>query len=197
MKRLHLQNHYADGTLSEPYTYDSVVRENLDAVAIVLHSKNRQGQPTLCLRSSLRPPLLTRKNARLCYPQDSDAHTSLWEIPAGLIEADERGLDGLRHCAARECLEEVGLRLAAEDFELLGNSSYLSPGVIAEKVFWLHAFVEGCPIGNPEGDGSPVEQHAQICWVTFAEAKKALAQGVLCDVKSEIALHRIEAWLSR
>ena len=33
---------------------------------------------------------------------------NLWELPAGLVEVEERSPEGVRACARRELLEELG-----------------------------------------------------------------------------------------
>ena len=61
----------------------------MDAVGIVLHTSDGR----VCLRSSIRPPLAFRVGYSLPLPGNDDP--TLFEIPAGLVEADEHGEEGL------------------------------------------------------------------------------------------------------
>jgi len=114
VRRLLLENRYPDGSKSAPYAYDVVERDATDAVAIVLFA-GRGEDARVCLRSSLRPPMTFRHGYALPLTEAPGGGV-LWEIPAGLVEADERGEAGLALCAARETLEEVGLELSPSEF---------------------------------------------------------------------------------
>ncbi len=190
MRRLTLRNRYEDGAESADYAYDLVERDALDAVVIVLHASDAKGRPLVCLRSALRPPLAFRSSYALPVPDGEGA--VLWEVPAGLVEADERGEEGLRRCAARETLEEVGLEIAPAQFERLGPAACLSPGVMAEKVHYLMAEVDPGARGTPTEDGSPVEERAEVRFVAVEEALEACRDGRVADVKTETAIRRLE-----
>lgn len=189
LRRLSLRNTYPDGGSSRVYRYDVVEREAMDAVGIVLWTPGPDG-PRVCLRSALRPPLAFRD--RYALPVD-DAHLApvLWEIPAGLVEPEERGAPGLRECASRETLEEVGLEVAPEAFAALGAPACLSPGVLAEKVHFLVARVDPDAGGEPTADGSAVEEHAEVRFVPLSEALEAVRDGRIGDLKTEVGLRRL------
>lgn len=189
LRRLTLKNRYADGSESAAYAYDLVERDALDAVAIVLFADGPRG-PLVCVRSALRPPLAFRSTYALPIPEREGP--VLWEIPAGLVEPDERGEEGLRACAARETLEEVGLEIAPERFERLGPAACLSPGVMAEKIHYLVAKVDPSSRSTPLEDGSPVEERAEIRFVPIEEALAACRDGRIADVKTETAIRRLE-----
>lgn len=186
LRRLTLRNRYADGTESALYRYDLVTRDALDAVAIVLFAQT-EGGLSVCLRSALRPPLAFR---------DDEPGPVEWEVPAGLIEPHERGEAGRRGCAAREALEEVGLEVPPEAFEVLGPAVYLSPGVMAERLHFLAARVRPEARGAPTEDGSPVEERAQIRFVPLERALEACRDGRIRDIKTETAIRRLTelAW---
>lgn len=191
MRRFVLRNVYADGHRSAEYRYDLVEREAMDAVAIVLVARDAKGS-LVCLRSALRPPLAFRPGYALPVPEAEPAAV-LWEIPAGLVEPHERGLEGLRACAARESLEEVGLALAPDAFGPLGPAACLSPGVIGEKIHFLFAQVDPSARGVPTEDGSPVEARAEVRFVPIGEALAAVRDGRISDLKTEVAVRRIAA----
>ena len=193
LRRLVLRNRYADGEVSEPYAYDLVEREAMDAVAIVLSAVDPAGA-RICLRSALRPPLSFRSGYALPLPDS--AGPVLWEVPAGLVEPDERGEDGLRACATREALEEVGLVVPPSAFAFLGPPAALSPGVMGEKLHFLHAVVDPAAAGEPTLDGSPVEEQARVVFLPLEEALAATRDGRVADVKTEVAIHRLCTALS-
>ncbi len=185
VRRLSLRNRYDDGSTSAPYAYDCVERKAMDAVVIVLHTDDGR----VCLRSSIRPPVALR--AGYALPVAGTDDPTLFEVPAGLVEPDEHGDEGLRRCSSRETLEEVGLEVAPERFARLGTSVYLTPGLIAEKIHLLHARVDPARAGEPSLDGSPVEERARIEWVPLAEALAACRDGRIEDIKTELALRRL------
>ncbi|MEM9071179.1 MAG: NUDIX hydrolase [Myxococcota bacterium] len=190
LRRRKLRNHYDDGTTSASYVYDCVERRALDAVVLVLHSAAGE----VCLRSSLRPPVAFRAGAML----DADVAPVLWELPAGLIEPEDGVAEqALRECAARETLEETGLRVGPADFEPLGAPVFLSPGVIAERLYYFRAEVDPAERGVPTEDGTPVEEQAKVRFVAMSEALEACERGLIGDVKSEAGLRRLAAWWAR
>lgn len=191
VRRLVLVNHHEDGTASAPYPYDCAERTAMDAVGLVLHAADGR----VCLRSSIRPPLALRAGYALPIPGTDDP--TLFEIPAGLVESDEHGEEGLRGCSARETLEEVGLDVAPERFVRLGPAVYLTPGLIAEKLHFFHALVDPSAAVAPSLDGSPVEEGARIEWVPLAEALAACRDGRIEDIKTELGLRRLAEVLPR
>lgn len=193
LRRLRLRNRYEDGRVSEPYPYDIVDRAALDAVVMVLHRTGERGLE-VCVRSSLRPPLGVRAEG------EARPVSVLWEVPAGLIEPDEAAgvsvdglLPGVRSCAARETLEETGYVVGEDRFTPLGRMTYLSPGVLAERLHYVAASLDGCPSGDPTLDGSPVEEGSALRFVTLDEAIAAIDRGDIQDAKTEVALRRFVA----
>ena len=176
---------YADGTFSEPFTYEHVERKATDAVVLLMHFEGK-----VLLRTSLRPPLAVR--TQLVVPlQDQETDSPmLWEVPAGLIEPEEQGPEGIRACAVREALEETGVVLTQDALTPLGPPSFLCPGVIAEQLHYFAAELSTDTLGSADGDGSPVEERAALAFVPFAEAL-ALTR----DVKTELGVRRLMAHL--
>ncbi|MEZ4326262.1 MAG: NUDIX hydrolase [Polyangiales bacterium] len=193
LRRLRLKNRYQDGTESAPYPYDVVDRAALDAVVMLLHRTGPDGVE-VCIRSSLRPPLGVRTRT------ETQTVSVLWEVPAGLIEPEEAAgvsvdgvLPGVRSCAARETLEETGYVVPEERFEPLGRMTYLSPGVLAERLHYVVASLDGCTVGDPTLDGSPVEEGSTLLFVSLADAIAAVDRGDIQDAKTEVALRRFVA----
>ncbi len=189
VRRLTLKNQYEGNGESSEYPYDCVERTAMDAVGIVLYA-NEEGALKVCLRSSIRPPLALRPQYALPIP-DPSGDPTLFEIPAGLVEEGEHGEEGLKACAARETMEEVGLDVESHRFSRLGPATYLSPGLVAEKIHFFAAEVDPASATAPTMDGSPVEEHATIRFVLLETALTACRDGRLEDIKTEVALRRL------
>lgn len=188
VRRLVLRNRYpGDAEPSHEYPYDCVERSAMDAVGIVLYARSPD---RVCVRSAIRPPVALRPGYALPLPAAS-ADPMVFEIPAGLVEVDERGEEGLRTCAARETLEEVGLELAPDAFFRLGPGVYLSPGLCAEKLYFLAAEAEPDRATVPMLDGSPVEEAAVVRWLPLESAIEACRSGAIEDAKTEVAIRRL------
>jgi ADP-ribose pyrophosphatase len=198
VRRLTLKNQYGDAENGEAessaYPYDCVERTAMDAVGIVLYARESDGSLRVCLRSSIRPPLALRREYALPIP-DPSGDPTLFEIPAGLVEVGEEGEDGLKSCAARETMEEVGLDVPTHRFSRLGPATYLSPGLVAEKIHLFAAEVDPAGAVAPTMDGSPVEERATILYVPLDEALAACRDGRLEDIKTEVALRRLREQL--
>jgi len=191
VRRLLLRNRYAD-TTSRDYPYDCVERAAIDAVGIVLYARSPD---RVCVRSAIRPPLSLRPSYALPIAATS-ADPTLFEIPAGLVEPDEHGEEGLRACAARETKEEVGLELSADAFFRLGPGIFLSPGLSAEKLYVLAAEADPESAGTPSLDGSPVEEGAIVKWLVLDDALDACRSGAIEDAKTEVAIRRLAEHLA-
>lgn len=174
------------GELTAPYQCDSVVRSmGMDAVAMVLHRRRQSGALEVGLRGSMRPTLALDADPQ----RGGRPSPRLWELPAGILEAGDVGDDGLRRRCSAEALEEMGARVPPGDFVSLGSPLWLSPGVIAERVYLFEAALGGSDLERAEGDGSPMEQDAPIRWLTVDEAL-ALCRDGASDAKTEVALLR-------
>jgi len=186
IRRVTLQNEYHDGLKSREYAYDFVERNALDAVAIVLESEDG----LICMRTAIRPPLLFRAEGRVPVTLER-ASAVVWEVPAGLIEPGEKGESGILGCASRETLEEVGLAIEPSNFSALGPPMALCPGVIGEMIYFCHATANVADAGKPTEDGSPLEERAEVRWVSLDEALQAVRSGIVSDIKTEVAIRRL------
>jgi ADP-ribose pyrophosphatase len=191
LRELELQNRYADGTQSAPYLYSLTERVLLDAVALVLFRRTEKHGYELVLRTQLRPPLAFRGDYDVPLRALGTGAVQ-WEIPAGLIELGERGEDGIAGRASAEALEEVGVKLAPERFSTLGPPSSLSPGLIAEKLHFVCAEILDTDHWEPAaGDGHAVEEHSTSLFVPLPVALRALDEGMIHDVKTELGIGRL------
>lgn len=190
LKRMMVRVVFADGTRSEPFEYDAIDRSRLDAVVIAAHYRGPDGRRQVILRSALRPPVALRP--RETSPIEERASLgALWELPAGLVEEDERSPEGLRRCAARELHEEVGVEVPPDALHPLGPSAFPAPGVIAERHFFFHVEIDPARIQVPTEDGSALEKHAQVVAVDLARAVELTRTGEIEDEKTELALRRL------
>lgn len=192
IRRLRMRNRRADGSLSEPYLCDFIVRPyGLDAVIVAVYHRTETGVRVL-VREGLRPALALGRSADLVPVAETREYLYLTELVAGIIEADDQGVDGIRARAAAEVYEEAGFRVAAERIVMLGASLFPSPGAMAEK-FWLAAVEITDPsVQEPlQGDGSPMEEGASTRWLDLDEAIAACVRGEIEDCKTELALRRL------
>lgn len=192
--RRRLRCRFADGSHSEAFDYDEVDRRALDAVVMAAYFTDAQGSPSVYLRSALRPPLVFRDRARSPMPA-LDPAGSIWELPAGLVEADEQTLEGVRASAARELKEELGFDVGVQSFQELGPSVFPAAGFIAERHFFFAVEVDPALRQEPSLDGSALEDQAVIAAVPLAEALAACRDGRIIDAKTELALRRLRELL--
>ncbi|MFO0548023.1 MAG: NUDIX hydrolase [Polyangiaceae bacterium] len=196
VRRLEARVAFTTGETSASFVYDCVERAALDAIVVVPHYRAASGERFVVLRSALRPPVATRP--REVWPMPEPEHLGeLWEVPAGLVEADERSPDGLRRCASRELHEETGFDVAAERIAPLGPSMFPAPGMVGERHFYFHAEVDPASRVTPPEDGSALERHAAIVDVSLAEALEACRTGQIEDAKTELALRRLAELVQR
>jgi len=192
LHRLELVNTFADGARGPRYPWDAVLRKHIDAVALLLVTEAGDG-PAVCLRTCVRPPLLLRETIDLPL-RETRRYDYLWELPAGLLEAEDVGEGGIRSRAAIEAREEAGYELAADDFELLPGAPFVSPGVLPERIHFAVAQIADPSAGvTPIGDGSAAEERAEIWWVGLAAALEMCDRGQIEDLKTELGLRRLAA----
>lgn len=188
VRRLRVRNVRGDGTHSPMYRVDVIDRPRLDAVAVLVWRRGEQGLEFLT-RQNLRPAAYFRKDK---VPNVPDGRTHLFceEIVAGLLEEGDAGEAGLRHRAAAEVREEAGFVVEPSKVQLLGAPFFVAPGIISEKIFLAAVEVTGLAPVTAAGDGSPLEEGGVIGWRTTVSLQKAIADGVIQDAKTELALTR-------
>ncbi|GAC1539832.1 MAG: hypothetical protein NVS3B10_04540 [Polyangiales bacterium] len=194
VRRYELAARREGAATSEPFRYDVLERWNMDAVAIVPHFL-RDGVRHVLLRSSVRPPVALRPDPIIDTPTalSVDARAGeLWEIPAGLVEADERSAEGLVAGAIRETAEEIGLTVEPAAMRPLGGPIFPSAGIVGELIYFFACAGDRATRREPGGDGSPLERDAKILEVPLARALSWCAEGLLPDAKTELGLLRLE-----
>jgi ADP-ribose pyrophosphatase len=196
LRRMRMRNRRDDGTLSERYCCDFVVRPyGLDAIVVAVWARRPDGGVDVLLRAGMRPALwFGRDPARLPLP-DPQTYAQLTELVAGIIEEDDRGEAGLRHRAAAEVLEEAGFTVDPAAIRLLGAGSFPSPGSMPEKFHFAAVEVDPATQAAQEGDGSPMEEGAVTRWLDLEAAIAACVAGELEDAKTELGLRRLRETL--
>jgi ADP-ribose pyrophosphatase len=184
--------HYPDGTTSAPFVYDEVTRNALDAVVVAAHYRGSDGHYVF-LRSALRPPIALRERGHLGEP---DRGGALWELPAGLVEADEWSPEGVRRSAQRELLEETGFDVELATLSPLGPSTYPAPGICAERHIYFEVEVDPSRRQEPSLDGSALERGGVVVAMGIARALELCATGAIEDAKTELALRRLSERLA-
>lgn len=191
VRRLRVQHQDAAGNKSTEYPCDIVSRKHADAVAAVLWYRH-QGRPHVVLKAGVRPAVYLRRNRELPLGTEH-CPLMLVELVAGVLEGNDFGQTGIFRRAAAEAWEEAGIRMKADEFEMLGGSTFPSPGITDEKVAFVMARFPHEPraVDRPQGDGSGMEEGTRMVLMELQEAYAACAEGRIADMKTEIGLVRL------
>ncbi len=194
LRRMKVRNIRDDGSKSPVYTLDAVERPcGIDAVAVLPYHRPAQGSPLVLLRRGLRPcPRLGRAG----QPTRDGQRPALMflEVVAGVIEQEDKGEEGLRRRATLELAEEAGLEVVPDQVEALGPPLYLSFGAMAERAYFCKVATDLEDLGDlgePEGDGSLLEEGGEGIVLSLTEALDRCAAGEIQDIKTEVALRRL------
>ena len=191
VSRLLIRNIYDNGSKSEPYHCDVVSRPGSDAVVAVLYEIDAERRVYVLLREGIRAPIYLRCRKTFVHP-DPREYRSIAEVVAGLVEAgDGAGPQGLRRRATIEAYEEAGCRVPEEAFSVLGGETFASPGTSDEKLYYCAGAVRLATATPARGDGSVMEEHAQLALRELCEAITACRGGEIPDMKTEVALLRL------
>jgi ADP-ribose pyrophosphatase len=98
---------------------------------------------------------------------------------------------GTRRRGAVEAHEEAGFAVEPEQVHVLGGAFFPSPGVADEKVFLAHCEVVPGTEGDARGDGSVMEEGAELVVRELGEAIAACRREEIPDAKTEIGLLRL------
>lgn len=192
VRRVFLRNRRVDGTMSDRYVCDFVTRpKGYDAVVVVLFHRGEAGVRVL-LRRGLRPALVLGRVDDELPIAERRVSPFFTEVVAGIIERDDRGIEGVRRRAAIEVEEEAGYVVDPDRIELLGAGTFPSPGSMPEKFWIVAAEIDDPDRGGPAlGDGSPMEEGSGISWEPLHAAITGCVEGRIEDAKTEIALRRL------
>jgi ADP-ribose pyrophosphatase len=144
----------------------------------------------VALKTGVRPPVFLRRRLTLTQP-DERLFGAIAEVAAGMLEAEDVGPAGISSRAAAECAEEIGVFVDVADVATLGASSFPTPGVTDEKVYFRAAEAPLDRRGTPSGDGTVMEQGGGVVVMGLADAIEACRRGDIPDMKTEVALLRL------
>lgn len=183
-----------DVLITEDMTIDYIDRKSsFDAVCIVPYFK-LDVHWHVYLISCMRPAVAFRNYEDTGRPEGDD-NLNMWELPAGIVEADENGNDGLRAAASRELQEEVGFFVRPDYFDFLGHRVFSSVGLCGERIYFLAAEVHPCHRGVPSTDGGPLERGSIVEAVRLRDAFGLIDSDRINDAKTVIGLERLAAKL--
>jgi ADP-ribose pyrophosphatase len=185
-----------DGSKSAPFVYDEVDRVALDAVVVVAYYLDDLGRPRVYLRSCTRPPVVMRAAERQPFAELA-TRVGLWELVAGLVEAEENCPAGIVACAQRELAEELGFSVDQAELDPLGHSTLPAPGLIGERHFFFLVKVDPSRRQEPSLDGSALEELGAVVDVSLSDALLACSTGEIEDTKTELGLRRLAERLER
>ncbi|MBX3160321.1 MAG: NUDIX hydrolase [Deltaproteobacteria bacterium] len=196
IRRLWLRNRRADGSVSAPYVCDAIARPyGQDAVVVAVYARRGDGDVIVLVREGLRPALAFGRDPALAPLPEPPTELYVTELVAGILEAGDRGEDGLRVRAAHEVHEEAGFVVEPSAIALLGAGLLPSPGSMVEKFYFTAVEVDPAAQGPLAGDGSPMEEGARTRWLPLADALAACWRGDLADLKTELGLRRLREHL--
>jgi ADP-ribose pyrophosphatase len=157
-----------DGNMS-----DEIVRLNLDrgdSVAAVLHDTT---DDTIVLTEQYR------------YPTHGKGPGWMLELPAGVLDADEKPEQSVR----REIVEEVGYEVSSMEPIC---TFYVSPGGTSERILLFYARVT--PSARISAGGGVVSEGEDIrtVHIPVAEALARVRDGDIVDAKTIIGLQWLE-----
>jgi ADP-ribose pyrophosphatase len=122
--------------------------------------------------SAVMMPVDEKKRVLLVRQYRLPAQASLWELPAGRLDAGETALAA----AKRELVEETGYR--ARTWKKL-LSFYVSPGYVSEKMTIFLA------TNLTEGEAEPMEdERIETRWFTRKELDDSIRAGKIIDAKT-------------
>lgn len=194
LRRLVVRNHYQDGGSSRPYNCDIVYRRDIDAVAMALWEDTRDAEGRrrirVALRRGLRVPIYLRKDQEDAG-REEPIHDAILELVAGVIEPHDEGMQGVLDRARAEAREEAGLDVPTDHIRSLGGPFFPSPGITPEMVYLAAVEARLDERGEPEGDGSVMEEGATVEVLELRDAITRCRDGRLPDAKTEIGLLRL------
>jgi ADP-ribose pyrophosphatase len=181
IRRMQVRMVLDDGSRTREGSWDFVERPmGLDAVVLCLWRRTKGGAPEVLLRSGVRVPLI--------YGRKESRPLLFAELVAGILEPG----DELKKRAADEAMEEAGIAIEAAKVYPLGPPMFPTPGMCPELFHFAACEVAHDAIAHaPQGDGSPFEQGARLEWVGLDGALARVEQGLLQDLKTELALRRL------
>ena len=176
-------------------TIDYVDRKgSFDAVCIVPYFRGHNDW-NVYLISCIRPAVGLRDYTKSGRPE-AENNLNQWELPAGIVEADEVGNEGILSAASRELKEEVGIFVKPVWLELLGHRVFSSVGLCGERIYFVATEVHPRYQEDPGTDGSPLEQGSVVQSFSITHINDAIRENHIHDAKTIIGLTRLTKYLN-
>ena len=174
---------------------DSIKRKAMDVVVIIPYYK-RKDSYCVYLRSCIRPSFITRDYKNTGRPDYHENNANNWELPAGLIEPEEIGEEGIINSALRELEEEIGFLAQPYLAKKLGHRYFTCLGNMAERMYTVMVNVGRLQQHKPTEDGSALEKFANITpGIELTEALSMIDYGKIVDSKTILSLYRLHLYL--
>jgi 8-oxo-dGTP pyrophosphatase MutT (NUDIX family) len=173
---------------------DFVHRKSYDAVGIVAFSV-REGKCYVHLVSCIRPALYKEKFKGTGREIEGNPILQ-WEIPAGLVEEDEKGREGILTSSVRELEEEIGYKTQINNHSFLGFEYFSSVGIMGERIYLTKVNVTNSELVKPQGDGSPLEMGSKAIAVEINALKESINLGKISDSKTIIGTYMLKEYIS-
>ena len=172
---------------------DSIERKSMDVVVIVPYYYKSDYDMRVYLRSCIRPSLASREYNNTGRWDKHKENPIIWELPAGLIELEEIGINGVFSAALRELEEETGFSTDERwRTDIIGKPYFASIGCFAERLYTVMVDISGLNIKKPTEDGSALEKYAVVEEVSLNDALDMIERGKIVDSKTILALYRLK-----
>jgi 8-oxo-dGTP pyrophosphatase MutT (NUDIX family) len=183
---------YSNGT-SKEMSIDFVDRnKGLDAVIICAWALIDENY-YIYLRSCIRPALALRDWEETGRNETNPLNQ--WELPAGLIEQDEKGWHGVMKAASREFKEEIGAYVNPNYFKSLGYPVYSSVGISGERIYFVVTEVHPKHVETATLDGSALEENGEVVLCLLDTVLSEIDKGTIRDSKTIIGTNRLAKYL--
>jgi ADP-ribose pyrophosphatase len=193
-----VRNIYESGETSVWYDVETAAPPFLDAVVLILYSASgAKDLPRVLLRRAARPAAFFRSlEPKLRDLDGQNLNGVMWELPAGGVEPSDLEDDGagVPGRAVLEAWEEGGFKVKDEDLISLGAPPFSAPALCTERLHYFAVKVDPKTARPPEGDGHPMEEGADLCFLSIDQALAWCRQGRIIDLKSEVGLNRFKDW---
>jgi ADP-ribose pyrophosphatase len=160
---------------SQNVTARRIVIKRPDAVAIILINKETK---KVVLIKQFRAPVFAKDGG----------NGYVYEIPAGVMEADEDPAETI----IRETMEETGYRLGKPELLL---SFYPTVGILDEKIHLFYGIVASNDKIEAGGGLDTEKEFIDIIEMSFSEALTLLESGQIIDGKTMIGLFYLKKLL--
>lgn len=110
--------------------------------------------------------IIVRGKEALMIKRAAEPNKGFWSIPGGMVEAGET----CEHAAARECLEEVNLKINSDDLKFVDVVNKIVPDEQGRLKF--HVVIVDFSTEKFEGEVKAQDDAIEALWVKFEDIPK-------------------------